>query len=480
MSFLYAPKSYCHLGAFSLALGYAYLAAGSMQAGGWQLLPFLVLLAAMSALSFALYWFAGYKNVALSAGFVLSWAVVYRLIALVGAPIMEDDQYRFMLDGCVFLEYGNPYGITPLSLFANNNLSPPCAALLNWVNNPDLATIYAPVLQLLFAVSSFIAPANVTLLQLLMAGFDLGIILILLRYAAPRKVLLYAACPLILKEFAFTAHPDVVAVLLLLGAFYLTRIGKPLLAATALASACAAKVFALILAPFLLLLLPRKAWGVFIAVLGAWYLPFLLTADGGASVLGGFASGWLFNPLGFLALTHLFTDSTARLLALAGFAAIWGLYLAHWWRQQIAHKAADKAADGAANGAVDGAVDGAATGMADGMAHKAAGAVAMPVLLPVLLPRGDFLFAAFLLLSPVFNPWYGVWILAFAALRPAVWSWAFSVALLLSYATGINGAEANLQAYTMADWAVALEIGIIAFAAAVSIYRHFNKPRFNQ
>ncbi len=422
---LSSRKIYCHAVAFSLAVGYGCLAIWSKKVGGVQLFPFLVLMVGMSIMLFCLYWLLNKKEISLSMGYVLGWAIVYRLVALIGAPIMEDDQYRFMLDGCAFLEYGTPYGIAPLALFETNSLSPVCADLLNWVNNPDIATIYGPALQVLFAAASFVAPANVDILQLLMVSFDIGIIAILCGYTSPRNVMLYAWCPLVLKEFAFTAHPDVVAVFLLLAAFYLGRLQKPLLAATVLASACAAKVFALILAPFLLLMLPRKSWVTFIVILATWYIPFLLMGEGGTAILGGFASGWQFNPILFLGLTQVFNDATARLLALALFSAVCGIYIIRWWPNRDINN----------------------------------------------LPRGDILFAVFLLLSPVFNAWYAVWILAFAVIRPAAWSWSFSIALLLTYVTGINWIESGLRAYQMADWAVALEIIIVILAVALDRYK---------
>ncbi|MFT5258735.1 MAG: alpha-1,6-mannosyltransferase [Saprospiraceae bacterium] len=418
-----------HCVAVALALGYFCLAIWSKQPGGVTLFPFLGLMGSMSAILFGFYGVTKNVSFEMSFGFVLGWAVIYRLIALVGAPVMEDDQYRFMLDGCVFLEYGNPYGVSPLSLFAGNNLSRECADTLNWVNNPHLATIYGPVLEVLFAISSWVSPANVSVLQILMASFDIGVIVILSLYTSPRNVMLYAWCPLVLKEFAFTAHPDVVSVFLLLWAFYLGRTRRPLLAAAALACACAAKVFALVLAPFLLLLLPPRAWIVFVITVAVWYLPFLLIGDGGTSILSIFASSWLFNPTVFLGLTTLFNDTSARLIALALFTALWGTYLLIWWPTRTL------------NG----------------------------------LPRGDILFAVFLLLSPVFNAWYGIWILAFAVIRPSMWAWSFSIALLLSYVTGINWLESGLHAYEMADWAVWLEMGILGIAVLIYGVRHLSQ-----
>ncbi len=410
-----------HLYALAMASGFTCLVFWSKQVGGVPLFSFLALMSSMTVGLFGYYLLLNKLKITLSISFVLFWAVTYRLLALLGLPIMEDDQYRFMLDGCVFLEYGSPYGMAPLSLFASNSLSPACAELLNWVNNPDIATIYGPVLQILFLGASFISTANVTILQAIMALFDIGIVLLLLRYASPNKVLLYAWCPLVLKEFAFTAHPDVVGVFLLLAAYYCARIEKPNWSAILLASACAAKVFAIILAPFLLLLIPRKSALLFLAALAAWYLPFIWLGSG-ADVLGGFARSWLFNPTLFSGFLSAFSDQNARWLSLVLFSLVWCAYFLNWWT--------DRNLDA--------------------------------------LPRGDFLFVAFLLLSPIFNAWYGVWILAFAVVKPSAWAWSFSLALLLTYVTGINWMESGLRAYQMAGWAQAGEITIIAAGGVLS------------
>lgn len=409
-----------------MACGFVFFALWSKQVGGVQLFPFLALMITMTLGLFGFYFMLGKQQAAPTIGFVLVWAIVYRLIALWGAPIMEDDQYRFMLDGCVFLEHGTPYGITPLSLFASNTLSPACADLLNWVNNPTIVTIYGPVLQVLFLCASAISAANVEVLQATMALFDIGIVLLLCRYAPIKNVLLYAWCPLILKEFAFTAHPDVVAVFLLFAAFYCARVKKPYWSAVLLACACAAKVFAVVLAPFILLLIPRKAALLFFLVLILWYLPFVWLG-GGADVLGSFAGGWLFNPTLFKGLLFLFSDQAARLASLAFFSMLWFAYFLYWWVKQEINT----------------------------------------------LPRGDFLFAVFLLLSPIFNAWYGVWILAFAVVKPTIWAWSFSVALLFTYVTGINWIESDLRAYQMATWAQAAEITIIALSVGTRflVYR---------
>jgi hypothetical protein len=68
------------------------------------------------------------------------------------------------------------------------------------------------------------------------------------------------------------------------------------------------------------------------------------------------------------------------------------------------------------------------------------------------IPRGDVLFAVLLLLSPVVNPWYVLWLMPFAVIYPSRWAWLFSFTVSLSYITGLNLQDANLTAYNHPLW----------------------------
>jgi len=122
---------------------------------------------------------------------IFLWAMAFRAIGLWGDPILEDDFYRYLLDGCVFVASGSPYGIPPSSLFFENSLSPHCEQLLNGVNNPDLPTIYAPLLQYIFAIAHIISPANIDALQAIYSLIDLALILVLGKCAPARHVMLW-------------------------------------------------------------------------------------------------------------------------------------------------------------------------------------------------------------------------------------------------------------------------------------------------
>ncbi|MCY4226343.1 MAG: hypothetical protein OXF20_01350 [Gammaproteobacteria bacterium] len=359
-------------------------------------------------------------NLTISFRMVFIWAVIFRMIAIFGSPILEDDFHRYLLDGCVFVATGSPYGVAPSSLFAGSDLSPECQATLNWVNNPDLPTIYGPVLQYVFALAHLASPADINFLQVLLAGVDLVLIWMLTKVAPLRYVMLYAWCPLIIKETVFTAHPDVIGATLLFAAFLLRSRSQSMLAVLAATLACCAKVFALIALPYFLFRKGFKHWALASLVAFLLYIPFVLQGNTDMLVLGIFVKEWNFNPLVFEALRAFFSDRSARFICLSLFVALWTYYF-YWFHRQN---------------------------------HDRSNTI----------PRMDWIFGVFLALSPVINAWYLVWLLPFAVLRPTFVAWAASFAVVFSYVNGLNLMSANLAAYEVYDPAYTLEVLIIAAA----------------
>ncbi len=407
-------------------LGYGYLAIQSNNDSGIELFDFLGSYWAIGVLVLAYWLYLHNNNLTLSYGAVVFWAVVFRLIGIVGSPILEDDFYRYLLDGCVFLSTGSPYGITPESLFQTHSLSKECQAALTWVNNPDLPTIYAPLLQYIFALAHIISTANINLLQLILALFDIGLILILCRFAPAKNVLLYAWNPLILKEIAFTAHPDIIGVFFLMAAFTARYHQKSALAAVMIALACACKIFAVIALPYFLYKQKFRYWLLSATILVVLYLPFLRQGNTDMLIVGIFAQHWQFNATVFELFRNFLPDLIARGLCLGIFVTGWCYY---FYRYHSTHPSNEMSYD-----------------------------------FSWTIPRFDWIFGVFFLLSPVANPWYMIWLLPFAVLRPSYWAWTLSLVVSLTYVTGINLIESDLNAYEIAKWAYAIEIAAISVA----------------
>ena len=354
-----------------------------------------------------LFWFYLHKTKTLiSPAQLILGAVIFRVVAILGNPILEDDYFRYLLDACVFAEYGSPYGITPSSLFTTNQLSPVCRELLNHVNNPTYATIYAPVLQYIFLLAYIISPANITILQLICALFDIGIIVLLLKMAKTNYVLLYAWNPLVIKEAVFTAHPDTVTIFFVLFALYLIGRKYFLVSAMAMALALASKAFAIVLIPFLLIKTPPKYWLLFALSLLSLYLPFLLTSQTDFTVLGQFVQQWKFNASLFYIFDFVFDQPLSRYISLLLYCFFW-LYLFSGF-------------------------------IRSGKLNE--------------FFRADLIIGILLLISPVVNPWYLLWLLPFTCIYPNLWAWVASISFWFSYIIGLHLEDYTIGPYQQPLW----------------------------
>jgi len=74
------------------------------------------------------------------------------------------------------------------------------------------------------------------------------------------------------------------------------------------------------------------------------------------------------------------------------------------------------------------------------------------------------LLGGLLLVSPVINPWYLLWLMPFACRYPSLGIWVASAALLLSYATGLNLETSVLAPYEHPAWLRPAEFGKIGLA----------------
>lgn len=362
---------------------------------------------------------------------LLFWAVLFRLLGVIGNPILEDDFYRYLWDGYMLVEHGSVYSLAPSAWFDSSAIKPSFEEILDGINNPHIATIYGPVCHYVFGLAYLIAPGEVWPLQLIFSAFDIGIVYLLCTLTNTRNVLLYAWCPLVIKEIAFTAHIDSMAVFFLFAACVAMQKNRNVLLGVLLALAVASKVFAIILLPILLFWRPVAAliFGTSLLLLYAPFLSELTQAEHGITAM---AQGWVFNAPLYLLLPAYFIQVQITLAAL--FALVWFFSAWHWYRLK---KAGEKTGQkGTARGEKE--------------------------ISPI--PRGDWIYGAFLVAIPALNPWYLIWVLPFAALRPSLTAWTASVAVLLAYIIGLNINHNELMAYQQPMLAVAVEFGLILAA----------------
>lgn len=160
------------------------------------------------------------------------------------------------------------------------------------------------------------------------------------------------------------------------------------------------------------------------AVLAGLYTPFALSGGTDLESLLVFAREWEFNAAVFGLVTLAVPAFEARLVLGIVYAGFWGYYYLRYRRNETRG-----------------------------------------------IPRGDWLYGALLVVSPVINPWYLLWLLPFATVFPSAWAWTASVAVLLSYMTGLNMNDYNLQAYQQPTWVRLAEFGAILLALAWPLFR---------
>ena len=369
------------------------------------------------------------------AAWIFALALVLRLIAFQGEPLLEDDHYRYLWDGHRTLTALDPYRLAPAAYFGDDGVAPMWQAVLNGINHPEVPTIYGPLLQWLFALGQWLTPAKVGGVQAILLGVDLATLALLLGARVPLVCsVVYALHPVILKEAITSAHPDGLLGLLLLAAMLTwrsTRPGSSFAVGVLLALALATKVAALLVLPLFMLRRSRgrrvhMAIGLAAGLL-LMYGPFLITGSGEWAGLQAFATTWRFNPLLFRPLDALLPSVAARASAaaciLVGLVAL----------------------------------------LVRGRASNE-------------LPAVDRLLLVLLLFSPVVNPWYWLWALAPAlALGHGVVPVAAAVGVL-SYLNGTVLQQAG-WACGGAAFAVPVTITLLQLAAMVGVFVYMRMAR---
>jgi len=350
-------------------------------------------------------------------------ALLCRVAGLWAQPVHEDDWARYLWDGWRLLQAGTPYGTPPAAHFGDASVPVVWQRVLDRINHPDLPTLYAPVLQAVFAASAWLAPANLMVLKLLLLAADGAICALLWRLGGAAAACRWSLCPLVVFEVAFNAHADVVGVAWMLAAAWATARHWRVAAGAALGLALASKAFALLLLPFVWARVGWRAALATVATALAAYAPFAIQAGTELESLLAFAAGWEFNPFGFAVLQWAAGDALARWLWPALAAAFLCLYALHWHRARQPWP---------------------------------------PDLAPPL--------AVLLLLSPVVNAWYLLWLAPWAALRPAAWQFGAMVAVSLAYlTTGVLGLP-SAGIHDHPAWLRPLEVAVfLAVVAAGAV-----------
>ena len=342
-------------------------------------------------------------------------AVIARGILITAPAVLEDDVNRYLWDGAVTRSGVNPFRFTPQTVYDARvgrvlNVSEDDVKTLNQlavlsrtprldnaflgINYPSVPTIYPPVTQLVFASGAAIAPGSVTMLKLIMVGFDLScalaLWLIMVRLKRPRRwLLVYLWNPAIILAFSGSAHMDSIPLCLLLFAIAAALSKRRIASGILLGAAASAKLFPLLAWPALRHRLGKSGTVSAALTLALSYLLFWI----GPQMFDGlrtFATRWQINAPIFGPLAWIVGDRPARIAIALVIVAI--------------------------------------TLVVGANRHKQDPPAAMIAAIAIAL-------SALVLASPAVNPWYVAWLVPFAALGPRLWPAlaAVSVTVLMSY-----------------------------------------------
>lgn len=364
---------------------------------------------------------------------IVLWCLLFRAIGFAAEPVLEDDHYRYLWDGRSFALTGNPYDTAPADHFDDPTLSETFALVLEGINNPDIPSLYGPVAEYLFLLGYWVAPGQFGAIKLFLILADLGSLFLLLKLVRPRHALLYAWCPLVIQEVAFTGHVDMLGVFFMVAAIYAASRGRTLRVPVYLALAVATKLLAVLLVPFLLLRGRLREWALLLLVLAMVYWPLAGSGGPGESLgFGIFLADWEFNSTLFALLANWGGTHFAKLI---GAGVVGGLGVALLVREYT-RKNTYEVAGGSARSSFS-------------------------------IPRGDWLFACFFLFAPVVNPWYLLWLLPFLCVYPSAWGVAALAAVSLSYSHGLFLPDSSMSAYQHPAWVRPAELGLIATCIAL-------------
>jgi len=227
---------------------------------------------------------------------IVGFALVFRMILLFSEPLFEDDMYRYIWDGRMGWAGVNPYRYPPNSPALADYRDEHWAH----INYPFISTIYPPVAQVAFMVAVALRLGSVKGMQIFFMLWDVASIFVLLDLLRrlgknPEWVIVYAWSPLVVKEFANSAHVDSLMILLLLLAVRAAWLGQPWKSAAWFALSVLTKLSPLVLVLAFFRRLPRASLALFLGLLLAFYLPYCGAGSRLFAGLKAYLTLWEFN-----------------------------------------------------------------------------------------------------------------------------------------------------------------------------------------
>jgi alpha-1,6-mannosyltransferase len=385
---------------------------------GISLFPYFSLLISTQ---FFIYFFLIFKinTLRINIFYIIFVAILARLILIYSPPVLENDYWRYLWDGRVLANGINPYLFKPLDP-ALNFLNTEYRKLIGF---KQFGTIYPPFSIYIFALNHKLFPDSLISLKFILTLFDIGTGLILIRWLREIKIsekwsLLYFFNPLIMKEISNSAHLDSIAVFFtFLAAFLFWKGIKSNSAKTIsiswiiLAIATASKLYPICIFP-LFFKIDTKRWrnfAYFSVALILLYFPFLSAGISSINGTQAFAQYWIFNS----SIFKVIQQATIALLSIPIISSALSIESLNFLLKQ------DRLAK-----VIVGIIF---TFFVFWRTYKIKS-------VDTLSSEIINILGMLLILSPVVNGWYVLWILPFACLNRNVPWLAFSYLVIAGYA----------------------------------------------
>ncbi len=204
---------------------------------------------------------------------LIGLGLLYRLVFLFALPNLSQDFYRFLWDGNIVLQGGNPYLFTPENYIANPEFykviidnAQKLYQGMGELNGSHFSN-YPPIKQFCFALASLLGGKSifggVIVLRLLMVLADVGILyfglkLLKLLSLPVNHIFWYFLNPFIIIELTGNLHFEGVMLFFFLAGFYALLTKKWVWAVAGIALSISIKLIPLLFLPVLIQFLWRK------------------------------------------------------------------------------------------------------------------------------------------------------------------------------------------------------------------------------
>ena len=208
--------------------------------------------------SFASYIWLGSKSSDVAWTKIVLLAVLARILIIPAFPNLSDDIYRFVWDGYLWTQGIHPFSVLPSEVVDDNTFLN--AALFDQLNSKEYYSIYPPIAQLVFYVSTLFGYEDIMTTAVAMKAIhsvvDILTLFLMIRlldqFQLPRKnIAWYALNPLIIIELVGNLHHEGIVIAFMTLTLLALKTNRPILGGGALAGAIATKILPILFFPLL-------------------------------------------------------------------------------------------------------------------------------------------------------------------------------------------------------------------------------------